>query len=98
MDFSSGQFDCFLVERKQSWLFGCVSFHNRNTWRISSSQNFLEDAMKREFDNPKTIDDNFLKHVVLMDAGIYEYVPDKGIICCGLREFLETETFEQSVR
>ena len=54
--------------------------------------------MKREFDNPKTIDDNFPRHVVLIDVEIYEYVPDKGIICCGLREFLETETFEQNVR
>jgi hypothetical protein len=57
-----------------------------------------EDAMKREFGNLETIDDNFPKYVVLMDAGIYEGTSDKGIICCGLKEFLETETFGQNVR
>ena len=65
---------------------------------MSSSQNLLEDTMKREFDNLETIYDNFPKYVVLIDAGIYEGTSDKGIIYCGLKEFLETETFEQNVR
>ncbi len=52
-----------------------------------------EDTIRREFGNLEAIEDNFPKYVVLMDAGPYRGITAKGIICCGLREFLEKRTY-----
>lgn len=48
-----------------------------------------ESTMKREFGNLEHIDDSFPKYVVMMEPGPYSGITDKGIICCGLKEFLE---------
>ena len=52
-----------------------------------------EDTMKREFGNLEVINDSHPKFVVLMDAGPYRGVTSAGIICCGLREFLEMRSY-----
>ena len=48
-----------------------------------------ESTMKREFGNLEHIDDSFPKYVVMMEPGPYSGITDKGIVCCGLKEFLE---------
>jgi predicted AAA+ superfamily ATPase len=55
------------------------------------------DTMRREFGNLEAIDDSYPKYVVLMDAGAYRGVTSKGIICCGLREFLEMRSYGASL-
>ncbi|MDR1690609.1 MAG: ATP-binding protein [Candidatus Methanoplasma sp.] len=52
-----------------------------------------EETIKREFSSLESIDDNHPKFIVLMDVGPYRGISAKGIICCGLREFLEMRTY-----
>lgn len=50
-----------------------------------------EDTLKRELSAFDTIDDSFPKYLVLMDPGVFAGVTEKGIVCCGIREFLLKE-------
>jgi uncharacterized protein len=50
-----------------------------------------EETMRREFGNLESIRDSFPKYVVMMEPGVYEGVTDKGIVCCGLKEFLSDD-------
>ncbi|MGD9706710.1 MAG: ATP-binding protein [Candidatus Delongbacteria bacterium] len=50
-----------------------------------------EETMGREFGNLESIRDSFPKYVVMMEPGVYEGVTDKGIVCCGLKEFLSDD-------
>jgi predicted AAA+ superfamily ATPase len=52
-----------------------------------------EETIAREFGNLERIKDNHPKYLVLMDAGIYKGITPEGIICCGLKEFLEMENY-----
>ncbi|MCL2148870.1 MAG: ATP-binding protein [Methanomassiliicoccaceae archaeon] len=52
-----------------------------------------EDVVKREFGSLEAIGDSHPKYVVLMDAGPHRGVSSKGIMCCGLREFLEMRSY-----
>ena len=56
---------------------------------VQSVYRFSENAMKREFDNLRGLDDNFPKYVVTMDEHMRGNMD--GIICCGLDEFLKKE-------
>ncbi len=50
-----------------------------------------EDTMLREFGALESIDDSFPKYVVMMDPGVHAGVTSKGIVCCGLRDFLRMD-------
>ena len=52
-----------------------------------------EKTIKREFGNLEAIRDSYPKFVVLMEAGMFKGIFPKGIICCGLREFLEMPAY-----
>ncbi|MCL2317505.1 MAG: ATP-binding protein [Methanomassiliicoccaceae archaeon] len=56
---------------------------------VQSVYRFSENAVKREFDNLKGIDDNHPKYVVTMDENMRGNTD--GIICCGLDEFLKKD-------
>lgn len=56
---------------------------------VQSVYRFSENAMKREFDNLKGIDDNYPKYIVTMDEHMHGNTD--GIICCGLDKFLKKE-------
>ena len=61
---------------KRLYVQACMRFDNEKT-------------MRREFGNLESIEDSFPKYVVTMDSGIYNGISEKGIVCCGLKEFLE---------
>lgn len=50
-----------------------------------------EDTLERELGAFDAIEDSFPKYLVLMDPGVYEGVTEKGIVCCGIRDFLLME-------
>ncbi len=50
-----------------------------------------EDILKRELRAFDAIDDSFPKYLVLLDPGVFAGVTEKGIVCCGIREFLLKE-------
>ncbi|MDO5852923.1 MAG: ATP-binding protein [Thermoplasmata archaeon] len=50
-----------------------------------------EDVMERELRSLESIDDNFPKYVVLLEAGVFAGPTDKGIEIIGLREFLSSD-------
>ena len=56
---------------------------------VQSVYRFSENAVRREFDNLRGIDDNHPKYVVTMDEHMRGNTD--GIICCGLDEFLKRE-------
>ena len=52
-----------------------------------------DDTLRRELGSLESIKDNFPKFVVLKDPGVFRGTTSKGIVICGLREFLEMENY-----
>ena len=50
-------------------------------------------TFEREFGNLSKVPDSFPKYVVMMNPGVYRGVTDDGIICCSLKDFLESDSF-----
>jgi len=50
-----------------------------------------DETMKRELGSLESIRDNYPKFVVLKDPGVFRGTTSKGIVICGLKEFLEAE-------
>jgi len=55
-----------------------------------------DETMRRELGSLESIRDNHPKFVVLKDPGVFRGITSKGIVICGLRDFLETENYSMT--
>ena len=55
-----------------------------------------DDTMRRELGSLESIKDSYPKFIVLKDPGVFRGTTSKGIVICGLREFLEMESYRLS--
>jgi len=52
-----------------------------------------DETMRRELGSLESIRDNHPKFVVLKEPGVYRGTTSKGMVICGLKEFLEAENY-----